>query len=784
MTAMAPPVIFASKARTLEALAAMVRSSRVLPLHYFTAAAWAADPEGVLDRILAQPWAGKAVIVRSSSVFEDGSRTSAAGKFLSVAGVVGRDALKLAIIDVLGAYAAEDCATPDNEVLVQPMLAGVVSSGVAFTREPATGAPYYVINSAEGAETDSVTSGRQGDYTTFYLWRGSDVPADTGMTAVVGMLRELETLLGADAIDVEFALVSGADMPVLLQARPLVLPEASTMPLDEHGRLLASIARKIDQLNRPQPYLHGARTAFGVMPDWNPAEIIGIRPHPLALSIYRDLVTDSVWAYQRHNYGYRNLRSFPLMLEFHGLPYIDVRVSFNSFIPSDLPDDLADRLVDHYVGRLIALPELHDKVEFEIIHSCYSFDMEQRLARLSEAGFSNDERTQLAAALRRLTNRIINRDTGLWRTDWGRIEELERRRSVINASDLDPVSKVYWHLENTKRYGTLPFAGLARAGFIATQILRSMVKVGVLGAEQCEAFMAGLDTVGTALDRDLHSLDRASFLAKYGHLRPGTYDIVSQRYDECAELYFGDPTGPAAPKTTTRQPFTLTLPQMREIAALLATHELDHDVVGLMDFLEAGIRGREWSKFIFSRSLSDALSLLADIGAEHGFSREDMSFADVGVVRDLHGGCSDPREVLEESIARGRRRYERTQQIVLPPLITASEQVWSFHYPPSEPNFITRGSAIGRVCEARTEDDLTGAIVVLPSADPGYDWLFSRGIAGFITCYGGANSHMAVRASELNLPAVIGAGEQLFGRWSRAKLVHLDCASRRVVVLR
>lgn len=783
MTVLRPPVPFASKARTLEALAAAVDRSRVLPLRYFTAAAWSADPEGVLDRILSLPWAQDAVIVRSSSVFEDGSRASAAGKFLSIAGVTGRDALEKAIADVLDAYAVQGCATPDNEVLVQPMLRGVAASGVAFTREPATGAPYYVINSAEGAETDLVTSGRQGDYTTFYLWRGADLPAQSGIAAVIRMLRELEILLGADAIDVEFALVEGEDTPVLLQARPLVLPVAHHMPIEEHRQCLAAIALKIDKLNRPQPYLHGARTAFGVMPDWNPAEIIGVRPRPLALSIYRDLVTDSVWAYQRHNYGYRNLRSFPLMLEFHGLPYIDVRVSFNSFIPSDLPDDLANRLVDHYVDRLVALPELHDKVEFEVIHSCYSFDMEQRLARLSEAGFSREERAQLAAALRRLTNRIINRDTGLWRTDWGRIEELERRRSVINASDLDPLSKVYWHLENTKRYGTLPFAGLARAGFIATQILRSMVGVGVLAAEQRDAFMAGLDTVGTALDRDLHSLDRASFLAQYGHLRPGTYDIVSQRYDECADLYFGPQTGPAAPKPA-RQPFTLTLPQMREIAALLASHELDHDVVGLMDFLEAGIRGREWSKFIFSRSLSDALSLLAEIGAEHGFSREDMSFADVGVVRDLHGGCSDPREVLEESIARGRRRHERTQHIVLPPLITASEQVWSFQYPPSEPNFITRASAIGRVVEAHTEDDLTGAIAVLPSADPGYDWLFSRGIAGFITCYGGANSHMAVRASELNLPAVIGAGEQLFGRWSRAKIIHLDCASRRVAVLR
>ena len=92
------------------------------------------------------------------------------------------------------------------------------------------------------------------------------------------------------------------------------------------------------------------------MPDWNPAEIIGVRPRPLALSRYRQLITDSIWAYQRDNYGYRNLRSFPLLTSFASQPYIDVRVSFNSFIPRDLPAKLAELLVNHYIARLCETP--------------------------------------------------------------------------------------------------------------------------------------------------------------------------------------------------------------------------------------------------------------------------------------------------------------------------------------------------------------------------------------------------------------------------------------------
>ena len=131
----------------------------------------------------------------------------------------------------------------------------------------------------------------------------------------------------------------------------------------------------------------GKKTVYGVMPDWNPAEIVGIRPKPLALSLYREMITDSIWAYQRHNYGYRNLRSFPLMPNYFGIPYIDVRLSFNSFIPAGLEEKLANKLVDYYIERLLEEPSLHDKVEFEIVYSCYTLDIRKRLSYLKERAF-------------------------------------------------------------------------------------------------------------------------------------------------------------------------------------------------------------------------------------------------------------------------------------------------------------------------------------------------------------------------------------------------------------
>ena len=782
----AAPVAFGTKAETLERLAPRLTSGRVLPLLHFSVADWRRRPEAVVEAVQAQPWGGAPLIVRSSAQGEDGAAASMAGRFTSVPDVTARDGLAGAVDMVIASY-----GTPfdgAHRVLVQPMLPGVVLSGVAFTREPGSGAPYLVVNAHRGTDTAAVTGGSGADLLTHYVHR-SRTPAEPWLAALRRLADELEALLeagapGTGALDIEFAFVQGDDVPVLLQVRPLA---TAAPPLDagEHRRHLSLIADKVRQGNRPHPYLHGPRTVYGVMPDWNPAEIIGVRPRPLALSLYRALVTDAIWAYQRHNYGYHNLRSFPLMVSFHGLPYVDVRVSFNSFLPADIQGELGDRLVSHYIDRLIAAPALHDKVEFEIVFSCYTFDLPQRLARLAEAGFAQDDRDRLAGSLRHLTNRIIGGDTGLWRGDAAKLEELERRRAAILAADLDPLARVYWLLEDCKRYGTLPFAGLARAGFIASQTLKSLVAVGVLSHDDVARFMAGVDTVSGRMAADFAGLGREDFLERYGHLRPGTYDILSPRYDEAPDRYFtwnaqGD-AGPAPPREHPR--FALTLEQMRRINALLAEHGLEHDVVGLFDFLEAAIRGREHSKFVFTRSLSDALSLLRDLGAEHGFSPDDMSYADAALLTELYAGSADVRATLAESIAAGRARHALTRSLVLPPLIADADAVWDFALPPTEPNFVTQGRACGPVA---TPDgaDLAGAIVMIRNADPGFDWIFSHGIAGFVTAYGGVNSHMAIRAAELGLPAVVGAGETLFARWSAARMLDLDAGNRQVKVLR
>jgi phosphohistidine swiveling domain-containing protein len=771
---------FGTKAETLAAVARVLKGASVLPLAHFTVREWRGSGDA-LAVLQGADWARKPMIVRSSAAAEDRHDASLAGRFLTVPDVVGMVALRDAVAKVIASYG--DTCKDNDRVLVQPMLSSVRLSGVAFSQDPNTGSAYIVVNHHPGADTTAVTGGRGHALRTIYVARESPVPAPAEIQPVVALVMELEELFGGKPIDVEFA-IDGHGKLYLLQVRPLAIKKPAAISPAAHKALLASISSRIDIQNRPHPYLHGRRTVYGVMPDWNPAEIVGIRPRPLALSLYREIITDAIWAYQRHNYGYKNLRSFPLLLQFEGLPYIDVRVSFNSFIPADIPDELADRLVDYYIDCLVEAPMLHDKVEFEIVLSCYSFDMDKRLDDLRRRGFSKEDCALIKASLNRLTNRIIHGQTGLWRQDSERIETLVHRQALVRAADLDTVARIYWLLEDCKRYGTLPFAGLARAGFIAVQMLGSLVRAGILSEQDRASFMAGLDTISSRLGRDLSTLGRDAFLEAYGHLRPGTYDILSPRYDEAPDRYFdwSRPREPARPHQ--HRPFAVSLPQMRTIEKLLQEHGLDHDVVGLFGFLEAGIRGREYSKFVFTRSLSDALSLIGRLGTEHGFSLDDMSYMDIHAVYSLHAAGGDVRAVLGDSIDRGRARYARTQSIVMPPLLTSGADVWCFEMPPTEPNYVTQSRVIAPAARVESGADLEGKIALITNADPGFDWIFSRRIAGFITAYGGVNSHMAIRASELQVPAVIGAGEVLFGAWSAAGVLEIDAANRQVRIIR
>ena len=478
-----------TKAETLQWLQGRLRHASVMPLHLLHRDRWDDNRRSCITAIMEHPWASGDVIVRSSALGEDSEGASAAGKYTSILNVSGIEQLEDAIDTVTASYNRHN---PEDQVLIQPMVSDVACSGVVFTRDPAKGSPYYVITYDDSSgRTDTVTSGNSDNLKTLYCARAK--AAESKFSSLLKAVDELETIFSSDTLDIEFAIKQSGQI-CILQVRPLVgLPEKIPNSEEVLSHLL-SLKARLDQWMARHPRLHGEKTTLGIMPDWNPAEIIGVRPRPLALSMYKTLITDSIWAYQRHNYGYKNLRSFPLLLSLLGQPYVDTRVSFNSFIPEDIDEKLAEKLVNHYIRQLDSCPSVHDKVEFDLIFSCYTLDLPERLKVLKDHGFTDSECADLQKALRSLTNRIVNPESGLWIEDRKKISLLEERQQEIASSDLDTVGKIYWLIEDCKRYGTLPFAGLARAGFIAVQLLQSLKSTGIFSDGELDRFMTTVDS--------------------------------------------------------------------------------------------------------------------------------------------------------------------------------------------------------------------------------------------------------------------------------------------------
>jgi phosphohistidine swiveling domain-containing protein len=708
------------------------------------------------------------LVVRSSAFDEDQEKSNA-GRYLSEINVPKASVIE-SIFRVLNSYSF---VNPNDQVLLQSFLSRSELSGVIFTADPNTGSPYFVINYFQGNDTSAITSGAQNGQTLVVsrLHELKFSSASQPFTKLMELAILAEALLDEGPLDLEFAFQD--DHFFLLQARPLTGIKIPNLH-SEFKQQIQTIQEKIEALSAPHPDLFGDSTMFSVMSDWNPAELIGVRPNQLALSLFRELISDSIWAYERSNYGYRNLRSFPLVLELGGHPYVDYRVSFNSLIPKSISKRTSEKLASFYLEKLKASPELHDKVEFEIYFASWNL---QTGAKLTDAGFTLEEKIEIEDSLRSLTSEILTSDPYGIKQTIAKTEQLYERFLSIISSDLSTISKIYWLIEDCKRHGTLPFAGIARSAFISTDLLRSLVVSGHISGETLDHFFSALSTITTKIQADSQTMDPPSFKDKYGHLRPGTFDLNSATYAENFDVYFG--------KSLSAAPVSVIYDFSQLSEAIIASGictELNVNADQVIDFCVSSIQLREQLKFDFSRNISSVLNLVADLGRVHGFSREDMSHVKISTVLALYNDASSEYDALNEDVLLGKVKNSIAKSLWLPSLITGPEDLICFELTHAQPNFVTQQTFSGDL--VGVSDSLEGKAILIESADPGYDWVFLHGIGALITCWGGANSHMAVRCKELGIPAAIGVGEEIFNRLQKGSVVYLDCANKILEVVK
>lgn len=774
---------FQTKGKNLENLQTRLKSAKILPLILTSLEELEKNQVKILEKI--DQLKTKKLIIRSSSKSEDSLKSSNAGAFLSLANIdtnKKEDLLK-ALFEV-----GNSMPSKKDEILIQPCLLDIELCGVGFSVDKDNFSPYFCLQYDENGSNSSITDGSAKSAKSYYHYRENLTFKDGKIKQIIELIKELEKLYECEFLDVEFAFakIDGKSELFCLQVRPLIMQEKENLSNALPKEALKRFHKRFVSLQDPRPRVLGKKALFGVMPDWNPAEIIGLRPKRLAFSLYKEIITDNIWAYQRDNYGYRDLRSHPLIHSFLGMPYVDVRISFNSFIPKNLDENIASKLVNSYLEKLSNNHELHDKIEFDIVYSCYDFNTSDKLKKLLNYNFNENEIKRLEFSLLELTNNIISPKNGLYLKDISKALKLRQRYEDITNSDFSLIDKIYWLIEECKRYGTLPFAGVARAAFVAVALLNSLVEINFFSKEEKNDFLNSLNTISKTLSEKISHLNennKKDFLKEFGHLRAGTYNILSPRYDEDFELYFDTKKLALSSKEHFKK-FKLSQDKKDKLDNLLKEHGLKINSDEFFSFLKQAIEGREFVKFEFTRLLSKTIDYIKDLGKYYKIDVQDLAHLDIKSILNLYSSLysQNPREQFLEEINRNKKEYELTKAIKLPSLLWDADQIFSFYNTSIIPNFITQKSILADTAK-EDDKDIEGKIVLIYAADPGYDYLFTKNIVGFITCYGGANSHMAIRASELGLPAVIGVGEENFKKYLKASKINIECESEQIFCL-
>lgn len=764
---------FGTKAETLERLAPLLVKSRLCDQFVITISEWRRAEGEIIQRIVDR-FSKRPLAIRSSSTQEDGADTSNAGRFESVTDVSPQaDAIGQAIETVIASYGS---TVEDQQVLIQPMVEEVMLAGVALTRDLETGSPYYVIDYDDfTGRTDTITSGAVSKMVLVHRSNPGALHSPR-MRAIIDAVQEVEQVTGSERLDIEFCLTPDFEV-IILQVRPLAA-DRRWQNLDEalFNNAISDVRGHVRDSQKPVPGQAGATTIFGEMPDWNPAEMIGTTPRRLAESLYRHLITDSVWAAARSMMGYREV-DIPLMRSFAGHPYIDVRASLNSFLPASISDNLAERIVNIALARLAELPQHHDKIEFEIAITCRDLEFDKSVVPFADAGLHAGEIAEWKDALTELTARQLSNGADSIEKLAEKPRALLRRGASRETEDL--LGDIRELLNQTAVDGTLPFSVLARHAFIGMSFLRSLVASGAFSSEDADKFMRSVTTIAADVVNAIAAVanghqTQEEFLTRFGHLRPGTYDILSWRYDERPDLYLGH-TFRSAPE---QEQFELGPQQARSIDLAMTNAGFDVGAKELLSYIAAALAAREEAKFAFSRGVSDALALLSEWGEQNGLSREDVSHLSID---DILGEKNDESGFAIQ-IADGQAAHQLSRSLRFPHLIVEPDDLDVVRPLRGQPTFITNNTVTANsIALTRNEVvELSGAIVLIESADPGYDWIFSHDIAGLVTEHGGTNSHMAIRCAEFGLPAAIGCGERLFRELSSARVIELNAANRTV----
>ena len=727
------------------------------------------------------------IIIRSSFYLEDSKHYSMAGEFEGFSNINNnKKNIIYAINNLLKQYkkkSKKKIHYLKSEIIFQNYIVDSIFSGVLTNFCIKDGSNYYVVNYDDvSGSTSTVTSGSKVGGRVINIFRDEikNIRSDN-LKKIINSTKEIEDKIGIYPIDLEFC-ISKSQKVYILQIRPLsTIRNWKKFKKSEIKNILDKNKKKFIKINNVNSK-YGKYPVFGLMPDWNPAEIIGNQPSELTYSLYSKLVTKNSWSKARSEMGYTKIKE-PLMYKFTGKPFIDTRLSFASLIPNSVSKKISLQLVEHWSKVLISKPYLHDKIEFEIADGSYDLDSKKKI--LSKYNFlSKREKKNYLTSLKKITENQINNYQVKFHNYNKKLIFLENKRLSLIQRFYKDKKNLSTYLKNflnlLKSHGIVPFAQYARNAFIGKKWLNSFLNNKIINKKKYDLILNSLDTITSTylkLSKSKNKKDISIFNNLFYHLRPGTYDIsvkrqnnkiLPRKIDEL-ELILN---------FTQKINNLLNKSEIKKIDFFLKKNKLDINTYQLINYIIVSIKLRENSKFIFTRSLSDVLEIIKIYIKEKKIKLEDINNYKIDfILKNLNNNH------FERTNKKIIKSNQRDALCKLPYLITSKSDFYIASILISKPNFITDKkieSLIFKLNKDQKTNKIKNKVVVIENADPGYDWIFNYKIKGLITKYGGVNSHMSIRCHELNIAAAIGVGEETFEKIIKKNNIILNCKENKI----
>ena len=685
------------------------------------------------------------LMLRSNSALEDSFESSNAGKFLTLGPVSLRDkkSLMKSIKDVLDSYGKEK----DKSILIQEFVEQITQSGVTTSFIPGKSLNYYAISVSEFGDFDKVTSGNSNNITNIFVHRSMErmTPNLSKYKKFLEAIKQIEEITQHNSIDLE--LINTAKNSYLVQARPLIKESNKLQNIDKEKFLLIREMRRFQSLSNQSNGRFGTKNFYSNMSDWNPAEMIGKKPNQLSVLLYDYMITNDTWNKQRVQFGYKYFKGTPLMTTFGDSAYINVKNSLNSFLPRKVDDLSCERIINFQLEKLIQNPENHDKIEFKIAETSYKFESLKYLKNKYKNVLDRGEIEIWDSELQKIfysSDKIHNANSKII---------LDGYKTISRKNNVDKN-----FLKYVKDNLALPFAHHARIAFMYITQLNQLVDLGVIEETDSKKLKNNIDSISTQMRRDAYHVKTNkksfnSFIRKYGHIRPGNYDIESKNLrrsiDEIVVPMIDNST---KEKTDERL-------KSVELKIDLYLKKIDFKIDGerWVNNFRKSIASRENSKFYYSKGLDIILN----------------EFENNEILKNTFIDKYRYNQNIYKQFG-----MEKYGDILLPDTIFNAEDFFAHKQIKNKPNFQGYGMVKGNIQILNSKkiqsENLKNKIVLIDSADPGWDWIFSFDIKGLITKYGGPNSHMAIRCAEYNIPCVLGLGDSFYDELLKFKILNIN----------